>query len=259
MAELKMERTVKLGRKLITPNIPGVAQHWAVKVGDRWYEIHGKSDSHTYNIVDRGYGYAADSGAGSLGGELVGKTNKSDAQIDAWIENWEKTNCHYSLMATNCQKFAFEFIAWQTEGVYTIPHRVDAAMMASNGRKMMMMNGRTLGGFAASEDGNHIARFGSGDSMASLGPLQYKNRSMEFKAQAVAGNPGLGAFVDASLQKAEVSAGNLVGVHVDLNINTGIGLRNGNFEAHLLGFGGKIGADGLEINTPIGGANCSIM
>ena len=44
------------------------------------------------------------------------------------------------------------------------------------------------------------------------------------------------------------------------NVNTGLGVRNGNAELRVLGFGGKIGADGLEINTPLGGANaCSMM
>ena len=77
------------------------------------------------------------------------------------------------------------------------------------------------------------------------------------QAQAVAG-PGLGAFADASLVRLEASAGPL-GVHLDPNVNTGIGARNGNVEAHLLGFGGKVGADGVEINTPLGGANCTLM
>ena len=77
------------------------------------------------------------------------------------------------------------------------------------------------------------------------------------QAQAVAG-PGLGAFADASLGRVEASAGP-VGVHLDANINTGVGARNGNVEAHLLGFGGRAGADGVEINTPLGGANCALM
>ena len=43
-------------------------------------------------------------------------------------------------------------------------------------------------------------------------------------------------------------------------MNTGIGARNGNVEAHVLGFGAKVGADGVEINTPLGGANaCNVM
>ena len=58
----------------------------------------------------------------------------------------------------------------------------------------------------------------------------------------------------------ELSAGNIAGIHLEPNVNTGIGARNGNVEAHLLGFGAKVGADGLEINTPIGGVNaCDLM
>ena len=43
-------------------------------------------------------------------------------------------------------------------------------------------------------------------------------------------------------------------LHTDINLNTGVGARNGNIELHILGFGFKIGADGLEINTPWVGA-----
>ena len=42
--------------------------------------------------------------------------------------------------------------------------------------------------------------------------------------------------------RSELSAGP-VGVHADLNVNTGAGVRGGNLDVHLLGFGGKIGAD----------------
>ena len=67
-------------------------------------------------------------------------------------------------------------------------------------------------------------------------------------------------FVDATVADAQASVGNWIGGHVGLNANTGVGARNGNLEAHVLGFGGKIGADGVEINTPIGGVNaCSVM
>ena len=50
-----------------------------------------------------------------------------------------------------------------------------------------------------------------------------------------------------------------VGVSGGLNADTGIGFRGGNFDAHLLGFGVKVGADGLAVDTPVVGANCSVM
>ena len=85
-----------------------------------------------------------------------------------------------------------------------------------------------------------------------------RHKSSQFTAQAVAG-PGLGVFVDTTVADVRFSAGNLAGVHVGLNANTGIGARNGNLEAHILGFGGKIGADGIEANTPIGGVNACVL
>lgn len=57
----------------------------------------------------------------------------------------------------------------------------------------------------------------------------------------------------------EGSLGNVVGAHFEPNINTGVGVRNGNFEVHLLGFGFKVGADGFEVNTPIGGVNAGFF
>ena len=77
------------------------------------------------------------------------------------------------------------------------------------------------------------------------------------QAQALAG-PGLGAFADVSLARVEASAGP-VGVHLDLNVNTGIGARNGNVEAHVMGWGVKVGVDGFELDTPIFGAKCTLM
>ena len=68
----------------------------------------------------------------------------------------------------------------------------------------------------------------------------------------------MGAWANASLVRSELSAGP-VGVHADLNVNTGAGVRGGNLDVHLLGFGGKVGADGVTIDTPVGGAKCVVM
>jgi hypothetical protein len=79
----------------------------------------------------------------------------------------------------------------------------------------------------------------------------YQGPSAE--ASTVAG-PGLGAWVGVSpLGRAEVCLGPLVGVHVEPNLNTGVGVRDRNLDVHLLGAGVRVGADGLEINTPLGG------
>ena len=40
----------------------------------------------------------------------------------------------------------------------------------------------------------------------------------------------------------------MVGAHADPTLSTGAGVRNGNLEVHLAGFGGKIGAVGIQYN-----------
>ena len=62
--------------------------------------------------------------------------------------------------------------------------------------------------------------------------------------------------MECSLGKAGASVGLLgakVGVMVDPNINTGVGLKQGDFEVKVLGFGGAIGKHGVGISTPLGG------
>ena len=71
--------------------------------------------------------------------------------------------------------------------------------------------------------------------------------------------PGLGVFLDASCNRVEITGGFPwlgFSLHADLNLNTGVGARNGSVELHILGFGGRLGADGLELNMPwLGGTN----
>jgi len=244
------ERSVKIGRYMIKLV---VAHHWAIKIGETWYEIRGasKSNTNSKNEVIKSHGFNAQSGAGKLGGELVGVTTKSDDEIDTWIDDWLARNPTYAVMTDNCQKFVHELLVWVTEGRFTDNHRFNSADEPSKKSEATS--------FAAAEDGNAIANYCLAKCSSSYGPLGAKVKAFEFQAQAVAG-PGFGAFADATVFEEEISLGNVVRAHVGLNANTGLGVRNGNLEAHLLGFGAKIGADGIEVNTPIGGVNvCSVM
>jgi hypothetical protein len=248
-----MPRIVKLGRK----NAGWPALHCAVKVGSVWYEIMGKGGDSVEkggcNAVHRNSGDAADSGAGSLGGEIVGETTKSDWAIDSFIQDWLTRNETYSIWDDNCQKFAYEFIYFLTDGVnFRLPHRFDAALTAQ---------GLTLdvNSFAVNKDGIAIARVGMGETRASAGPLNTMYRAPSAEASVVAG-AGLGAWAGVSpLGRAEVNLGPLVGAHFEPNLNTGLGVRDGNLDVHVLGFGTRIGADGLEINTLLGGVNACVI
>jgi hypothetical protein len=55
----------------------------------------------------------------------------TDDEIEAFIRRWEGSpdieECvdrrHYCVLTSNCIKFAYEFIAELTDGVFTVPHR----------------------------------------------------------------------------------------------------------------------------------------
>ena len=245
-----MPRYVKLGRK---PLSVGVGHHWAVRVETSsssgcWFEILGKSgdeksDSEP-NDIGRSYTGAARKGAGALGGSTVGKTTKSDGEIDDFISRWLLQNPTYGLYAANCQKFATEFIAWLTDDNYNISLGCDAGELETK------INNRT---HAVAHEGTAYAIASCGEKRGALGPLTLVTSLPTAMAGVSDGSEGLYAVAEASAFRAEANYGNVVGAHIDLNVNTGAGIRNGNVEAHLLGFGGKVGTDGVEVNTPLGG------
>ena len=75
-----MTRHVKLGRTGIGEYEFGqglFAKHWAVQVGNCWYEIAGRGEKKGgANKIEKSCGAVAASGAGRFGGEVVGKTDK---------------------------------------------------------------------------------------------------------------------------------------------------------------------------------------
>ena len=88
-----------------------------------------------------------------------------------------------------------------------------------------------------------------------LNKLCHNNANTSSEAHFVAGPSGLGIFLNLSCNRVELSFG-FPWIGGDINLNTGLGVRNGNIELHILGFGGKFGTDGIEINTPwYGGSN----
>ena len=114
------KRYVKIGRRPLKGPIQ-IGLHWAVQVEHKkkagsWYEIRFTNKNEKKCDIVESYGNYSKSGAGKLGGEYVGKTNKTDEKIEEWKTEWLKNNPDYSITDTNCQKFAIEFIAWLTLG-----------------------------------------------------------------------------------------------------------------------------------------------
>lgn len=238
-----------LGGKVL---IPLAATHWAVKVGDTWYEVPGasKSDSSSPNKIQRSNGLKARSGAHPIGGGLVGTTSKSDNQIDTFCRKWVSANPVYHFTTTNCQKFATDFADFLCDGAADMPSVMEAGI-----------RGRGVGPRATSgaANGTAFARASVGRSQALHGIAAAAAEGPAASARAVCGREGFGAFADAQLGKAEARLGGNVGLHVGLSARTGAGVANGKAEVSLLGFGVSAGQSGVGISTPVGGAQCAIQ
>lgn len=250
-----MSRPILLGRK--TAVWP--ALHWAVKVGEVWYEIEGKGaigDPETNNTVARNTGFAATSGTGLDGGNLVGETYKTDSEIEVFISFWLNEYPLYNVFSTNCQCFAYEFVYFLTNGVnFRLPYRLDASVLKS------VLVWQTNFCYVV-ESGVRLARLVmGGEARGSVGHFHALYRAPYAETVTIRRGISLGGWCNLSpLGRAELNVGTLVGVHVEPNVNTGIGLRDGNVDVHLIGYGVRVGADGVEINTPVGGVSaCTIM
>lgn len=233
-------RAVVLGKKILAPYL---ATHWALKIGDTWYEIAGASKSENGpNKINTNTGCRAMSGAVPLGGGTVGSSDKSDAQIRTFCKQWIDQHPTYNVITSNCQMFATDLAYWACDGACDMPPM-------ESGDASINQKG---GGFAVSTPGAAKAHISTGHVEGRVNWLSGSLDGPRAGVDARAGEQGLGAFADASWARAEGRAG-IVGAHLDLNVNTGVGMRNGNAEASLLGFGIKAGANGLCLNTPLGG------
>jgi hypothetical protein len=215
--------------------VTAVAQHWIVTVGRYKYQA-GNIDG--YNRADRSRANSSLNGCSK-----AGKTRKTDSMIQEFITRWNASEggCRpYNLVTNSCQTFAVAFAHFLCDGHGKLPQAA---------------------GLHFALDSKHFV------AAAGLGEVAAVNYGGT-KAAISAPNAGIheirgeGAFLQAELLKAELGTDTpygRVGAHVSPNLNTGAGVRNGNFEATLLGFGAKVGEDGIGVRTPIVGADCSIM
>ena len=246
--ELAM-RYVKLGRK---PLDLGVGHHWVVRVEDEeengcWYEIQKNTDKK--NEIRKSHTKVPFSGACMFGAEIVGKTTKTDDGIEDFNKGWLHKNPTYTVFGENSQTFGIELIDWLTDQKYRISSEIEGGTTAGNASQ---------GIHAHAHGGQAYAGASMGDIKAGAGFFTggLKGPTVEAEARS---NAGLYAGFDATLLKCELNVGNLAGVEAGLNVKTGAGIRNGNAEAHLLGFGGAVGTDGVEISTPIGGVKLPVL
>ena len=60
--------------------------------------------------------------AGCCGGELVGKTEMTDEEIEVFVVRWQAGK-DYHITGNNCIKFGYDFIAKLTDGKFSLSPR----------------------------------------------------------------------------------------------------------------------------------------
>ena len=252
------ERIVRLLRKPVETLNIFVVNHWAIQVVEEderynglWYEVKrdvssGKDDDTRDRMLihkSRFYDYAS-----GLCTEEVGKTVKTDDEIEIFIKRWLQRNYYYQFATNNCQKFGLQFIKWLTDGKYLVKKIGDAATSTNP----------LLTNIDVSIDNVHQTLQARGRQIrVPLGPVMVRARGIYFESDMrhvlSFDGPGYGYWKEASLSRAELAFPGFVSIYIDFNINTGFGIRDGNFEFYFLGVGFSIGTDGLQISIPICG------
>lgn len=105
---------IKLGKYKIN-NL--VAEHWAIKIGDIWYEVEGvsKEQDGNQNKIKK---HKDDSKYTTicLLGTLDNKSNLSESFIEKIINEWLEKHPFYRFNGDNCQLFV-KHMAWHLLGI----------------------------------------------------------------------------------------------------------------------------------------------
>ena len=240
---LQQSRPVRLGMvDIIWP----FATHWAVQVGDEWFEVAGASKQDAYApmtiLTSKGARSAVGDGADVARFGHVGETRKSDMDIFWFIQRWKWRNPRYAFHTDNCQKFAREFIAWLTE---------------ENHKPLPMMDAGVGGNCAQGPTTWYGGENGAAYAGAMVVTMQGHNGllngtlvALRASVASLFGPLGVGVFAEAELARAEGGIGP-VRIALHLNANTALGVRNGGLEVSLVGFGASVGANGFSVSLPV--------
>jgi len=214
-----------------------LGQHWLVCIGDYHYQsgaTHTEGKTNPINeasIHDRVAGVLGE----SSGSKLIGYTNKSDKQLKSFVDQWnrpgQKGSQAYCLVSNSCQHFAKDFSREACDGQCSLPESFGGRMVLEPGKRVDVSFG--TGELLAARKGGVDAHL----SGPGIGVSGDRNKGVKVKAELFNNSVQLGA----------------VGANVSPNLNTGAGYDGRNVEASFLGLGGKVGADGLNIATPLGG------
>lgn len=254
--------------RLVTLGVGGyygfASGHWAVQVGQdgrSWYEVGARGDRGASSSRGSQYSSSASmSGsktlrierrnseanhfASNVRGKLqsMGWTTKTDAEIDAWLDDFERAHPGYDFLSTNCQYFAKKFIEWLTEG------RHDRWPLGDAGKPQSPRESEATG---LRLPGKMIAQRGSFEghngpvALRAAGPRAALHYPHEHDDSFD------GVAFEASLGEVRMGLGP-ASLALQPNLNTGVRTVGGSAEVTFLGFGIRGGPGGWSIRTPLG-------
>ena len=178
--------------------------------------------------------------------KLITTTYKTDEEIKEFIGIWLKEHPTYHLLVTNCQKFVAELAEFLSEdGSFrlTMPAAGTTAYAVGPGAHTIGLNGTHV---AVATSGKVSA--GSFVAVEAEGP----------NCAAIAGNlrnsAYAGAMAKVSLFRVETQVG-IARVRIEPNLDTGVGIIDGNLEVKLLGLGFSVGSNGLGLSNGLFAVN----
>ena len=131
-------REVSLGQVRLSESIP-IGTHWAVRVDHKfwkpnWFEVDGKT---MYTEMYSTTNILLSQGDTSLkGAELtnyMGLTNRTDAEINVFNDDWKLNHPNYRLTSDNCQKYAADLIVFLcgSDATKSLPWQEGAVVQTS--------------------------------------------------------------------------------------------------------------------------------
>jgi hypothetical protein len=239
-----MERVWMMGRGATLAR----ANHWAVWVEDISSEARPKKrvcyevgqESKVLRIDKDTDGRAL---VGSV--TFTGTTTKTDQDIAAFNAKWREQFPEYNLLTANCQKYARDLAEFLVGGSYEPPCPLPEAGTGS---------WRCPGGSHVwEEDSFKQCKKTSGKVGGIWGIFGFEAEGPKWLhvnfGKTTNGN--WGHFVEAALFRLEVKM--VVRLRLEPNLHTGLGHRDRQLQARILGFGLAIGNNGVGVSTPLGG------
>ena len=110
-------REVSLGQVRLSESIP-IGTHWAVRVDHKfwkpnWFEVDGKTMyTEMYSTTNILLSQGDTSMKGAELTNYMGLTNRTDAEINAFNDEWKLKHPNYRLTSDNCQKYAADLIVF---------------------------------------------------------------------------------------------------------------------------------------------------